>query len=78
MIKLRLKVVEQREKFRMLVPLLCSYNEHLLKIRPWLDEAEDKTRIFIDKQDDEISLLENASLIEVCIKLDAVYSFCHS
>lgn len=66
-VKFRLKVAEQREKFRIIVPLLCRYNEFSIQIKPWLDEAEIKSEKFIDKYDDDITLLENANEIEVSV-----------
>ena len=65
--KLRLRVLEQREIYRLAVPLLCRYNEHSLKIKPWLDEVEARSRTFIDKLDDDIILLEHGDDAEVRI-----------
>ena len=76
-IKLRLKVVEQREILRLVVPMLCHYNEYSLKIKPWIDDAELKSQPFIDGYNDENVLLEHADLIEVCyiIFLDRMFEF---
>ena len=65
LMKLRLKVLEQREIYRLAVPLLCHYNENSLKIKLWLDEAESRSEAFIDKQSDDITLLEHADDAEV-------------
>ena len=64
--RLRLKVVEQREILRLVVPLLCRYNEYSLRIKPWLDDAELKSQPFIDGYNDDNVLLEHADLVEVC------------
>ena len=65
--RLRLKVVEHREILRLVVPMLCRYNEYSLKIKPWLDDAELKSQPFIDGYNDDNVLLEHADLIEVCV-----------
>ena len=63
--KLRLRVLEQREIYRLVVPLLCHYNEHSLKIKPWLDEMEARSQPFIDKLEDDVVLLEHGDDAEV-------------
>ena len=65
--RLRLKVVEQREIYRLAVPLLCHYCEHSLKIKSWLDETETRSRTYIDKHENDVTLLAHADETDVSI-----------
>eukprot|EP00112_Aurelia_sp_Birch-Aquarium-sp1_P012350 Seg2598.4 transcript_id=Seg2598.4/GoldUCD/mRNA.D3Y31 product="Microtubule-actin cross-linking factor 1" protein_id=Seg2598.4/GoldUCD/D3Y31 len=64
MMRLRLKVVEQHEILRLVVPMLCLYNEDMLQIKQWLDNAELQSKAFINKFNNDNVLLENAHLVE--------------
>ena len=65
MMKLRLKVVEQHEILRLVVPMLCLYNEDSMKIKSWLQDAESKSKPFINALNNERMLVEHAGDIEV-------------
>ena len=65
MMRLRLKVVEQHEILRLVVPMVCLYNEDSLKIKKWLQEAELKSKPFINAFNNDKVLLEHADLVEV-------------
>eukprot|EP00794_Sanderia_malayensis_P007439 gene7439-8261_t len=68
MVKLRLRIAEQRERFQLLVPLLCHHNEHSERIKSWLDESQSKSAPFIDKHDDDLTMLEYGDDIEDLLK----------
>lgn len=65
LMRLRLRVLEQREVYRLAVPLLCHYSENSLKMKSWLDEGEERSQAYIDMHDNDIVLLQHADEIEV-------------
>ena len=65
LMSLRIKVLKHREIYRLVVPLLCHYNENSLKIQAWIDECETRSQKYIDKDDDDVLLLEHADEAEV-------------
>lgn len=64
LMKLRLRVLEQREIYRLAVPLLCRYSENSLKIKSWLDETDKRSQLYLDVHDD-IVLLQHADETDV-------------
>jgi len=80
LMNLRIKVLKLREIYRLVVPLLCHYNEHSLKIQAWIDECETRSQKYIDKDDDDVLLLEHAdeaeALLQDLLEQKPIYENC--